>query len=303
VEGSALPYLGFILAEVTLPEVRPITVPVLVVPDTRYHSKVPLLIGTNVLKEVHSSRPCTAKLPNSMKLALPAGTLTQKHLQATDGVYGVVRAAEDTVIQPGESLYVAGSFRISVPVPHNTAFVDGHGVTPGVIFISNKATTTSLEMANSTSTPLVIEKGQEIASIHEASVHTEINEEANDDDFVNQFDFTELANCLPEDVDSVKGFLKKWKHIFSKNKKDIGCTDVLHHRIDLIDDTPIKQSARRIPPNMIEEVRQHLLGLLSMNVIRESSSPWDSNLVKVRKKDNSLRLCVDYRKLNSVTKS
>ena len=79
---------------------------------------------------------------------------------------------------------------------------------------------------------------------------------------------------------------------------DIGCTSTVTHKIRLTDNAPISQHYRRIPPSQFDEVKQHIRKLLQNGVIRESTSPFSSPIVLVRKKDNSLRLCVDYRKLN-----
>lgn len=62
------------------------------------------------------------------------------------------------------------------------------------------------------------------------------------------------------------------------------------------------QRYRRIPPSEYEAVKAHINQLLEAQVIRESSSPYASPIVLVRKKDSSLCLCVDYRLLNSKTR-
>ncbi|PIK58589.1 Transposon Ty3-I Gag-Pol polyprotein [Apostichopus japonicus] len=82
---------------------------------------------------------------------------------------------------------------------------------------------------------------------------------------------------------------------------DLGFCDKVEHRIILLDDKPVKVPHRRIPPHRWKEVRDHLQQLLSRQIIRESSSPYASPVVLVRKKDNSLRMCVDYRALNAKT--
>lgn len=95
--------------------------------------------------------------------------------------------------------------------------------------------------------------------------------------------------------------ITEFSDIFSKSDTDVGTTDRVKHRIDLEDKTPFKQRYRRIPPSVIEEVRTHLQELLASGVIRPSHSPFSSNVVLVRKHDGALRLCVDYRQLNSRT--
>ena len=83
----------------------------------------------------------------------------------------------------------------------------------------------------------------------------------------------------------------------------MGHTNATKHKIVLKDpDTlPFKERFRRIPPPQLDEVREHLKLMLDAGVIRPSNSPWCNAVVLVRKKDGSLRFCIDFRKLNSLT--
>jgi hypothetical protein len=64
---------------------------------------------------------------------------------------------------------------------------------------------------------------------------------------------------------------------------------------------PISKRPYRMPPNELAELKIQLQDLLDKGFIRPSASPWGSPALFVKKKDNSLRLCVDYCPLNTVT--
>jgi hypothetical protein len=65
--------------------------------------------------------------------------------------------------------------------------------------------------------------------------------------------------------------------------------------------TPISKRPYRLPPNELTELKIQLHDLLDKGFIRPSASAWGCPALFVKKKDNSLRLCVDYRPLNAVT--
>nr|KAG5685189.1 hypothetical protein BaRGS_019900 [Batillaria attramentaria] len=102
-------------------------------------------------------------------------------------------------------------------------------------------------------------------------------------------------------VDEGKRLITEFKDIFSLKEGEVGLSSKVRHRIDLHDEEPFKQRHRRIPPAMLDEVRSHLQQLLASGIIRPSHSPWASNVVLARKKDGSLRMCIDFRQLNNRT--
>ena len=76
----------------------------------------------------------------------------------------------------------------------------------------------------------------------------------------------------------------------------------LSSQISTCDDIPVNQRHRRIPPNQLNEVKEHLQELLDTGLIRPSQSNYASPIVLVRKKNGALHMCVDYRLLNAKVK-
>ncbi|XP_042465609.1 uncharacterized protein LOC122048066 [Zingiber officinale] len=72
--------------------------------------------------------------------------------------------------------------------------------------------------------------------------------------------------------------------------------------IELVPGTaPVSRTPYRMAPKELEELKVQLQELLDRGFIRPSVSPWGAPVLFVKKKDGSLRLCIDYRQLNAVT--
>ena len=102
--------------------------------------------------------------------------------------------------------------------------------------------------------------------------------------------------------DSMKEDVKKWLLKFS----DIVCTEPgLTDRVELSintgDVTPVSQRPYNTPVTLRDAVAKEFDWLLKKGYIRRSQSEWGSPIVTVKKPDGSIRLCIDYKRLNSVT--
>ncbi|XGW34292.1 hypothetical protein V3C99_018270 [Haemonchus contortus] len=95
--------------------------------------------------------------------------------------------------------------------------------------------------------------------------------------------------------------VRDFQDVFAVTDQELTQTHLVEHDIQTGSAKPIKQKARPVPLAARAELRKILMDLQDRNIIEPSSSPWSSPIVLVRKKDGSLRLCVDYRKVNQVT--
>ena len=74
------------------------------------------------------------------------------------------------------------------------------------------------------------------------------------------------------------------------------------HVIELMKAEPFKERFQHIAPPLVDEVHQHIQEMLDGGTIWPSQSPWCNAVVLVRKKDGSLRFCIDFRHLNAQNK-
>ena len=85
----------------------------------------------------------------------------------------------------------------------------------------------------------------------------------------------------------------EYQHLFTLNDLELGKMSKVKHQIKLNNNAPFKDRYQRIPPHEFNEVCKHLGEMLKIGAIWKSVSPWASPMVLVRKKDGSLRFCID----------
>ncbi|CAI2345915.1 unnamed protein product [Caenorhabditis sp. 36 PRJEB53466] len=109
-------------------------------------------------------------------------------------------------------------------------------------------------------------------------------------------------NSLSDDERSaLSALIERFADVFSRNAYDLGSsrTDPVH--IYTNTEIPIRGRPYRVPTKFQAELEQHINGLLRSGRITESNTPWTSPLVLVKKKNGSMRVCLDFRRLNEVT--
>lgn len=112
----------------------------------------------------------------------------------------------------------------------------------------------------------------------------------------------ELCDLSHEDLVRLKELLLEYINVFAVNPKKPSTTTVTKHYIHTSEHPPIRLPAYRVPRHHEDFIQQEIEELLRNELIEKSSSPWSFPVVVVYKKDGSKRLCIDYRRLNNITK-
>ncbi|GJR94315.1 putative reverse transcriptase domain-containing protein [Tanacetum coccineum] len=109
---------------------------------------------------------------------------------------------------------------------------------------------------------------------------------------------TNFEKKSAKDVLIVNEFLD----VFPKDLWGIPPERQVEFQIDLISGaTPIAKTPYRLAPSKMKELMSQLQELLDKGFIRPSSSPWGAPILFIKKKDGSMRMCINYRDLNKVT--
>lgn len=105
-------------------------------------------------------------------------------------------------------------------------------------------------------------------------------------------------NLSSEQLIQVQDLIAEYKDIFT----DVpGTTWMEEHKMDLTTEDCVKQKPYPVPYSMREVVNKEIEYMLEQGIIEHTDSPYASPIVMVKKKDDTYRLCTDFRRLNRVT--
>jgi len=172
--------------------------------------------------------------------------------------------------------------------------------------VPKRSTDVPVRVMNVTTEPLELKQGKVMSLLQTVTVATTGALPAPSTSSANLQVLRQLADAVDDEVpDEARAklmrLLVEYSGVFSFDETDLGRTSVIKHSIDTEGARPVRQPLRRQPPAHQEAIRDHVSTMLKQGVIEPAQSPWASNLVLVRKKDGTLRCCVDYRQLNAST--
>ena len=325
--GQQVPYIGYTEVSLgVLKNVQPVDTLLLVVHDNKYNERVPVLLGTNILylllgalddvslddlPEVwrlatNCMRICNnVPVKGTKSVTVPAGEkVTMKGLSHIPTMSSAIQM-QNMIVEhtpqgnlPGGLILSPGLFDVSLTKRTNYLPIELYNTSDRDITIPAKTVLCNLIAVND----IVPVTNPSAEATHRVTADHSCNGDYTVPEFLAEFNMEELHDTLTSNqVKEVMELLSGWKQAFSQHDLDLGHTDHVKHSINLTDGTPFKIRPHRIPPSQYEAVKQHLQEMLGLGVIRPSKSPFSSNIVLVKKRDGSLRFCIDLRKLNQHT--
>ncbi|KAK6028431.1 zinc knuckle, partial [Ostertagia ostertagi] len=258
-----------------------------------------VILGTNALERFKIKLVQEVGVEKPQKIRNPE----TRSKTERDGVKAEV--IQRTFIPPGATKFIDVSCAhidhsaTSVLVSHHPLISDG------ICSINNKET--AIPITNNTTQGVVLRKGEVVGEWkNEEWIKPKHFEPDRDMLDMNKPSKKDLQNNrLPKTYwrYSEKSQSSRMKHdVFAVTDSELTQTDLVVHDIDTGDHKPIKQKTRPVPFAARKEFRGLLKDLVNRGIVEQSCSEWASPVVLVKKKDGSLRICIDYRELNKITR-
>ena len=317
-----MPYSGILLVDIDILGKRCPDVPVLVVREPTELSmqqrkrRLPVLVGMNVLRSCFPPEPASAsEVPSCLQ-----AVVREVRLQQRTSTQGVARTTSRCHI-PANSMTTIRVTGRQKPACHLPASPLAQPLPSGLLMvptlISSDPHSRLVRVANLSDedvllparTPVAVLQAIDSVDSTDIQFTVGVSELVVSRETVCCSADSAPADHVPcPDFDGTSSQRKRLQELltkhaagFIKDKQDLGYTEAVHHRLRTTDSIPVAQPYRRIPPHQLQEVQEHIKGLLAQNVIVESHSPYAAPVVIVRKKDGGIRLCVDYRRLSAKT--
>lgn len=312
--GQAIPYAGYTVADIALQNSPKKQCLLLVVPDVAHTQPVPLLLGTNILEELMELDTCDInELPEPWRLSAHCLRQRRDNLQQTGWSIAQLQyiGTEEVHLKPNnvitlpvsvieETNYPKGYVVTEHPNPSRPGLHTELEISPDLHLLQGQQKDLKVTISNPSDQGLSIKPGTVVAQLSPVTIATTNFPLSESNPQI--LPSLDSAHVTDQERAKLKDLVDEYSDIFSQGELDLGHYSGVTHRIEMEDPRPFKQRFRRIPPHMFEEVADHLRQLEANGVIRPSKSQYSSPVVCVRKKDGKLRLCVDFRLLNSKTK-
>ena len=172
---------------------------------------------------------------------------------------------------------------------------------------------TVIQLMNVTSTPISVYAGEKVGVLSELQEENSANAvktSGNGQPVAARNAIDKSIGVLLSDTEGLttgereklRSLLQTLGDVISVGDGDLGRTSVLRHKIDTGSALPIRQQSRTLPFHQRGVVKDMIDGMLKQGIIEPSEGAWASPIVLARKKDGSFRFCVDFRRVNDVTK-
>ena len=335
VNGGVLPFDGWVLIAVSFAGnsalSQSIMVPFLI---SSINLERPIL-GFNVLEEVVQDRPAellpalTTLLSDSISASVDQVELLVNFIQTDkpSTCPKLLRTGNyDTAVPAGQVAWV----KCQIPSPvdqsdplllfepeENNAHLTELEIAEGLLEMqSAKRPYVTIPVRNCTKHPVIIPRKTVLGSVQAVARVIETNsQELSRPRVVANAATTPAAQTAPgswqppvdlshlseEEQDRVKKMLWEESAAFARDSHDIGCIPSLQMSINLKDEIPVQRAYSSVPKPLFKEVKEYVQDLLMKGWVVKSKSSYSAPVVCVRKKDGTLRLCIDYRLLNQKT--
>lgn len=330
--GQEIPYIGWMEVSFGLAlnevETDELLIPVLVMRGSQLRHPI---VGYNVIEQMVNTERITQPITSEFqRTACPSAGTVQAFIKKihaeTPCEYTVTTTKKNVHVPKHTSVQVECRVQIYRPKQEtvlifepdvNPQWAEGLEFCETIITLRRHTTHIVVSVQNPTDHDLllagkmVIGTAQPVQAVYPTSAFEEpgltsvmvsqIRNETSNTSDVAWVPPVNLSHLSESEKQIVQQMLKEEAASFSESDNDIGCIEKLQLAISLKDTNPVARTYRSVPKPLYQEMKNYLHDLIAQGWVQKSNSSYASPVVCVRKKDGSLRLCIDFRELNQKT--